>query len=196
MTDDFRYSIDLSMAQARAEKVIECMKRLRDQHDLRRFEYTNHLRVAPTEIPHSHPVLTLTTASHDPEAILCEYLHEQMHWYLVRLDCASEGAPVITALKQRYPEAPVGFPDGANDEYSTYLHLLVNWLEIEAASQVIGRERVMEIVGRKHYYQWIYRTVLSDRDSLEAMFLTHGIVPIAPAPVTIPLADPTARTPP
>ncbi|MDC3911925.1 hypothetical protein KQE47_26715, partial [Raoultella planticola] len=77
-------------------------------------------------------------------------------------------APVITALKQRYPEAPVGFPDGANDEYSTYLHLLVNWLEIEAASQVIGRERVMEIVGRKHYYQWIYRTVLSDRDSLEA----------------------------
>jgi hypothetical protein len=61
MNDDFRYSIDLSTAQARAEKIIECIKKLREHHDLRRFEYTNHLRVAPTEIPHSYPVLTLNT---------------------------------------------------------------------------------------------------------------------------------------
>lgn len=181
MADHFRYSIDLSLAQARAEKIVECMKRLREQHDLRRFEYTDHVRVAPTEIPHSHPVLTLNTALYDPEAILCEYLHEQMHWYLDGSSCADESGPLITELKQRYPEAPVGFPEGANDEYSTYLHLLVNWLEIEAASQFIGRERVTENVGRKHYYRWIYRTVLSDWDSLEAMFRTHGIVPIAPA---------------
>jgi hypothetical protein len=167
MADSFRYSIDLSMAQARAEKVVECIKRLRQQHDLRRFEYTDRLRVAPTEFPHSHPILTLNTALHDPEAILCEYLHEQMHWYLVSLDCAGEHAPVMTELKLRYPNAPVGFGEGANDEYSTYLHLLVNWLEIEVASEFIGRERVTEIVGRKHYYRWIYRTVLSDWSHLE-----------------------------
>jgi hypothetical protein len=181
MVDRFRYSIDLSTAQARAEKIVECMKRLREQHDLRRFEYTDHLRVAPTEIPHSHPVLTLNTGLYDPEAILCEYLHEQMHWYLGGWGCADENGPVIAELKQRYPEAPVGFPEGANDQYSTYLHLLVNWLEIEAASQLIGRERVTEIVGRKHSYRWIYRSVLSDWHSLEGVFRMHGIVPIAPA---------------
>jgi hypothetical protein len=81
MNDDFRYSIDLSMARARAEKIIECIKRLREHHhDLGRFEYTSHLRVAPTEIPHSHPVLTLNAELYDADEILCEHLHEQMHW--------------------------------------------------------------------------------------------------------------------
>jgi hypothetical protein len=181
LVDQFRYTIDLSTAQARAEKIVECIKRWREQHDIRRFEYTDHLRVAPTETPHSHPVLTLNTASYDPEAILCEYLHEQMHWYVDGLGCADENAPLITELRQRYPEAPIGFPEGANDEYSTYLHLLVNWLEIEAASQFIGRERASDIASRKHYYRWIYRTVLSDWHSLEDMYRAAGITPIAPA---------------
>ena len=181
MADDFRYSIDLSMAQARADKIVECVKRLRELHDLRRFEYTNHLRVAPTEIPHSHPILTLSTELYNPEEILCEYLHEQMHWYEDRLGCAGEGSPLIAELKRFYPQAPVGFPEGANDEYSTYLHLLVNWLEIEAASQFIARARAQEIARNKRYYRWIYRTVLSDWRSLEEIFRTHDIVPIAPA---------------
>ncbi len=133
MSDDFRYSIDLSMAQARAEKIVECVKQLRERYDLRRFEYTDHLRVAPTEIPHSHPVLTLNTQLYNPEEILCDYLHEQMHWYVERSGCAAESSPLVATLKQRYPQAPIGFPEGASDEYSTCLHLLVNWLEIEAA---------------------------------------------------------------
>jgi hypothetical protein len=181
MDDEFRYSIDLSRAQAGAEKIIACIKRWQEHHDIGRFEYTNHLRVAPTEIPHSHPVLTLNTALYDPEEILCEYLHEQMHWYVVRLGCADEGSPLIAELKQRYPQVPAGFPEGANDEYSTYLHLLINWLEIEAASQFMARERAEAIARKKHYYRWMYRTVLSDWRSLGELFRAHGIVPIAPA---------------
>jgi len=53
MNEDFRYSIDLSTAQARAEKIIECIKRFRERTDFRRFEYTSHVRIAPTEVPHS-----------------------------------------------------------------------------------------------------------------------------------------------
>jgi hypothetical protein len=186
MNDDFRYSIDLSLAQARAEKIIECIKRWREQHDLHRFEYTNHLRVAPTEIPHSHPVLTLNTELYNPEEILCEYLHEQMHWYEDKLGCAGEGSRLIAELKQRYPQAPVGFPEGANDEYSTYLHLLVNWLEIEAASHFMARGRAEEIARRKRYYRWMYLTVLSDWRSLEELFRAHDIVPITPADQLVP----------
>jgi hypothetical protein len=181
MNGGFRYSIDLSMAQDKAEKIIECIKRLREIYDVRRFEYTNHLRVAPTEVPHSHPILTLNTELYNPEEILCEYLHEQMHWYETRLRCASEGSPLIAELKQRYPQVPIGFPEGANDEYSTYLHLLVNWLEIDAASLFISRERAEEIARKKRYYQWIYRMVLSDWCNLEDLFRAYDIVPIAPA---------------
>jgi hypothetical protein len=81
MNDDFRYEIDLSLSKAKAEKIIECIKRWRETHDIRRFEYTRHLRVASNETPHSHPVLTLNTQLYNPEEILCEYLHEQMHCY-------------------------------------------------------------------------------------------------------------------
>jgi len=87
----------------------------------------------------------------------------------------------MTELKRRYPQAPIGFPEGANDEYSTYLHLLVNWLEIEAASQFMARERAEEIARKKRYYRWIYRTVLSDWRNLEDLFRACNIIPITPA---------------
>lgn len=181
MTDGFKYSIDLSLAQSRAEKIIACIKRWQAEHDLRPFEYTRHLRVSPTSIPHSHPVLTLNTELYDPAAILCEYLHEQMHWYLTKLKVADDGAPLIVELKRRYPAAPVGVPEGANDEYSTYLHLLVNWLEIEAASVFVDRDRVEEIARNKRYYRWMYRTVLSDWRSLEELYRSYDVVPVKPA---------------
>ena len=181
MSGDFRYTIDLSTAQKGAEKIVECIERWRESDDLRRFEYTRQLRVAPNELPHSHPVLTLNTQLFDPEEILSEYLHEQMHWYVERLGCAEQGSPLMAELMRRYPKAPVGFPEGADDEYSTYLHLLVNWLEIEAASQFMPRQRAEEIARNTHHYRWMYRTVLSDWRSLEELFRAHGIAPIVPA---------------
>ena len=78
------------MAQSRAEKIIECIKGWRE----RRLEFTKHVRVAPTEIPHSHPVLTLNTQLYNPDEILCLYLHEQMHWYEDKLSCAGADSPL------------------------------------------------------------------------------------------------------
>ena len=181
MADDFRYSIDLSLAAVRAERIIECIRQLRENNDLRRFEYTNQLRVAPTKIPHSHPILTLNTELYDAEEILCAYLHEQMHWYESKLGTAAESSVLIAELQRRYPDAPIGFPEGANDRYSTYLHLLVNWLEIEASSQFMTRERAQEIARNKRHYRWVYRTVLADWHDLEKLFRANGIVPIATA---------------
>jgi hypothetical protein len=181
MKDNFHYSIDLSTAKDGAEKIVECLRLLRRQYDLRRFEFTKHVRVAPTEIPHSHPILTLNTQLFNPDEILCEYLHEQMHWYEEISGCVRVESPLIAALKKRYPQAPIEPPEGARDEYSTYLHLLVNWLEIEAASQFLGSKRAQVIAHNKSYYRWIYRTVLSDWRELETLFRAHNIVPMAPA---------------
>jgi hypothetical protein len=35
--------------------------------------------------------------------------------------------------------------------------------------------------GDKHYYRWMYRTVLADWQSLEELYRAQGIVPIVPA---------------
>ena len=53
--------IDLAETQRAAELVRDLLRKLRSEHDLGRFEYTTRVRVAPGEIPHSHPVLTLNS---------------------------------------------------------------------------------------------------------------------------------------
>jgi hypothetical protein len=66
--NDLQFSIDLAMAQSRAEKIIECIKGWRERHDIQRFEFTKHVGLAAAEIPHSHPVLTLNTQLYNPES--------------------------------------------------------------------------------------------------------------------------------
>jgi hypothetical protein len=104
-----------------------------------------------------------------------------MHWYVEAIGCVEESTGLIAELQRRYPQIPVGFPEGANDEFSSYLHLLMNWLEIEAASHFMARDRAETIARNKRYYRWIFRTVLSDWGGLEELFRDHKILPIVPA---------------
>ena len=180
--DDFRIDIDLDHARREGDRVRDMLMALRRRHDLSRYEYTSIVRIVPGGDTFAQPVLTLGNRFATTEdELLATYLHEQMHWYLTKLKTADDGSPLIAELKRRYPAAPVGFPEGANDEYSTYLHLLVNWLEIEATSRFTGRERVEEIARNKHYYRWMYRTVLEDWRPLEELYRSYDIVPIRPA---------------
>ena len=43
----------------------------------------------------------------------------------------------------------------------------------------MARSRTEEIARGKHYYRWVYRTVLADWRKLEVLFREHNIVPIA-----------------
>jgi len=182
-SNDLVIEVDLDAVRKAGDRVRTCLLRLRREFDLTPFEYTRRVRIAPLEIPHSHPVLTLNTRTEDDHALLCTYVHEQMHWYLWRLGSPSLDpiSPFYGELKERYPDAPMGFPEGANDEYSTYLHLVVNWLEVEAASTLLGRDRATAIALATPVYRWIYRQVIADWDSLGKLYLEHNILPIRPA---------------
>jgi hypothetical protein len=162
--DDLVVRLDLTSAQRSAERARDMLLRLRKDFDLRPFEYCRHVRIAPTEIPYSHPEITLNTWIGDELALLASYLHEQMHWYVtwyahLRPDQWRE---IFASLCKRYPQMPAGGADGARDEHSGYLHLLVNWLEIETTSRFFDRERVIAHVRALPYYRWIYRTVTDD----------------------------------
>jgi len=177
----FRIDIDLDHARREGERVAELLAALRRRHDLTRFEYTRLVRIAPGGETFSHPMLTLGNRFADtPDLLLSTYLHEQMHWYLWQLGTPERDpvAPFFDELVRRYPDAPIGLPEGARNYESTYLHLVVNWLEIAATAEFIGRRRAFTLAEAQHTYRWIYRTVLKDWDALGELYERHGLVPI------------------
>lgn len=177
---DLDIKLDFDSVQRAAERVREMLVDLRKRHDLTRFEYARQVRIAPTEIPHSHPVLTLNTWINDELTLLTTYLHEQMHWYVTWYSHARvpEWQELFRLLRARYPAVPVGGVDGAQDEFSTYLHLIVNWLEIEATSQFFERERVAAHVGALPFYRWPYKTVIDEWEPLGALYTDQRLMPL------------------
>jgi hypothetical protein len=182
--EGFRIDVDLDHARREADRVRDMLQALRRRHDLSRFEYTRVIRIVPGGDTFSHPILTLGNRFADNEDLLLStYLHEQMHWYLWYLGTPEKDpvAPFFDELVRRYPEAPTELPDGARNYESTYLHLVINWLEVAATSEFIGRHRAMAVADVQRTYRWIYRTVLRDWDALQELFERHGLVPIRAA---------------
>jgi hypothetical protein len=178
---DIHIDVDLEHAQREADRVRAMLEALRRRHDLSRYEYTKVVRIMPGGDTFARPVLTLGNRFADTEDLLLStYLHEQMHWYLWHLGTPDRDMlePFYDELVRRYPDAPVELPDGARDYDATYSHLVVNWLEIAATSEFIGRERAFNIANTQRSYRWIYRTVVKDWDALGALYERHGIVPI------------------
>jgi hypothetical protein len=182
--EEFRIDIDVEHAQREAERVRDMLAALRRRHDLARYEYTGIVCIMPGGDTFAHPVLTLGNRFADNEDLLLStYLHEQMHWYLWYLGTPDRDmvAPFYDELVRRYPDAPIQLPDGARNYDATYTHLVVNWLEIAATSEFIGRERAVAVARATRSYRWIYRTVLQDWDLLGELYERHDIVPIRTA---------------
>jgi len=131
-------------------------------YDVAPWIYTKSIVIDERAIPFSHPVLTLHTRhAKDDELLLSTFIHEQFHWFLAERREATEQG--IADLRQLFPTVPVGGSAGARDEYSTYLHLLVCYLEQQADLQLLGELRtkqVMEFWATDHY-TWVYQTVIS-----------------------------------
>ena len=187
-TEGFRIDLDLDHARREAERVRDMLNALRRRHDLSRYEYTRLVRIVPGGDTFSHPMLTLGNRfAENEDLLLSTYLHEQMHWYLWYLGTPEQDpvAPFFDELVRRYPEAPTELPDGARSYESTYLHLVINWLEVAATSEFIGRVRACAVAETQRTYRWIYRTVLRDWDLLEELYEGHGLVPLRGAPELI-----------
>ena len=180
---DLRIGIDLSHAERNAIAVREMLIALRTKYALGPYEYCKEVSIAPGVLPYSHPVIRLHTALFTETALLANYLHEQMHWYVTWYSHkhTDQWRAVWTALEYRYPDPPIGRGEGADTLASTHLHLIVNWLEIEALSSLIGAEAAKEHVARLHYYRWIYAAVIQDRQALGELYASHRLVPILPA---------------
>jgi hypothetical protein len=153
------------------------LQRLLGQYDLSRYIFTREIVIDREAIPHSHPVLTLSTRHlKDDDLLLSTFVHEQFHWFLTQRNDQTDKAK--QELKTIFPKVPVGYPDGARDEDSTYLHLLVNLLEYRAVRELLGELRarqVMEFWATDHY-RWIYRQVLDEGRKIREVVIKYKLM--------------------
>ena len=128
-------------------------------------------------IPHSHPVLTLNTRYLDDDtAQLATFVHEQLHWFLTDHIERGKTNAALTELRARYPTVPTTPPEGAMGERSTYLHLIVCHLELQAVTALLGEQSARQQLERWTHYTWVYRTVLTETERIGELLRTHGVV--------------------
>jgi len=152
------------------------LARLLSAYDLDKWIFTTTVAIDERAIPHSHPVLTLHTRHIDNDLhLLSTFVHEEIHWHLVAKGDQTQAA--ITELMKVFPSAPTGGAEGARDAESTYLHLIVNYLEFQAMKELLGDRQAKEVFDfwATDHYTWIYRTVLSDEERLGKVVTRHGL---------------------
>lgn len=167
-------SIKLSHNTPREQQTGESLKRVLASYDLGTYIFTPEVVIEERAMNHAFPVLTLNARFADsPDELLSSYIHEELHWYLRGHDSQQKAA--IAELRQMYPNAAVGLPEGAENAYSTYGHLVVCYLEIEADRQLIGPERTMAVIKDKGHYTWIYSTILRDERKISDVVDEHHL---------------------
>lgn len=145
-------------------------------YDLARWRYTEDVRIEEGAISHSHPVLTLNTRyPEDDELLLADYVHEQLHWF--SKDGTGRVAAAMRELEPLYPHLPIEFPAGSGDRFSTYLHLVICYLEYAALIELIGPTKAREAVGRRHVYTAIYATVVGEYERIGIVVARHRALP-------------------
>ncbi|WP_143323438.1 hypothetical protein [Cognaticolwellia aestuarii] len=158
---------------------IELIKSLNKAHDLTKWQFSNVIHINKKAIPHSHPVLTLHTRHNKPKEIdllLSTYLHENIHGYLDAHQ--TKLADIIAVLKKRFPNVAVGYPEGASDEYSTYLHIVVCFLELDAIRQLLSEARYNKVINfwQKDHYTWIYKLIDEHDNEIAMLIKQHKLL--------------------
>lgn len=159
-------------------KTREQLLRLVGEYPVSKWIFTREILIDKDQIPHSHPVLTLHTRHlGQDDQLLSTFVHEEIHWFEEEHPAAKRAA--IAELKKLYPVLPVGYPDGAQDEESDYLHIIVCYDEYQAMKDLVGPERakaVFEFWAGDHY-RAIYRIVLEHEEKVGALVHRYHLEP-------------------
>lgn len=167
--------ISLHDGNDRERRAEQQLRRLLDEHDVTPWIFTREIVIQSGVLPHSHPVLTLNTRHVDDDLRqLSTFVHEQIHWFVNADTLAAEAT--LAELRRLYPEVPVGRPEGARSEFSTYLHLIVCWLELDAMTRLVGAGQARKLLADFGQYTWNYEHVLRDTDKIGSVLRRHGLI--------------------
>jgi len=152
------------------ERTAAFLRQLLERYDASRWEFTDRVIIDDDAIPHSHPVLTLSTRppGRSLTGLLSMYLHEQLHWYVDEVNDPNAIA-AIDACRAVFPDAP--------EEQSPYLHLLVCWLELASLRLLVDDADADALIGwylDGPIYPWVYRQCIDRHDEIGAIVAAHG----------------------
>ena len=174
------FEIALKQNSRTEQQTRDQLERLLRTYDISQWIFTRSVLIDDTATPHSHPVLTLSTRhTKDDELLLSTFVHEQFHWWTSGANLEATRR-AIDELRGMFPKVPVVAPEGASDENSSYLHLVVCYLEYRAMRELLGEfksRQIMEFWADDHY-TWIYRTVLEKPRDISTVLFKHGLLPI------------------
>jgi hypothetical protein len=160
--------VDTSRNTDRERQTKAELEKILSSYDLSKYIFTRKVVIEEKSMNHAFPTLTLNVKFLDSDdELLSSFLHEQLHWYL--RDHSGQMRDAVAQLKRFYPRVPVGLPEGADTEYSTYGHLVDCYLEIQADRALIGRERTAAVIRNKPWYLWIYKTEVDDEPRIAAV---------------------------
>jgi hypothetical protein len=159
--------INLITNNHREQKVKEILLKLLNKYDLNKYIITKTINIQSRVIPHSHPILTLNTISFDEHYVLSVFIHEQMHWYYNNRK--DEFKNILSKLKKEYKNIPCELPLGARNKKSTYLHIIINFLEYKALISILGKKESKKILLSKPYYTWVYKIIVKDYTKLSKL---------------------------
>jgi hypothetical protein len=170
-------AITLAHGTAAEAETRDQLQRLLKRYDLAGRVWTRKVVIESGAIPHSHPVLTVNTRHSEDDLLLSTFVHEQYHWYGTAH--LKEIAAAVAEFRKAYPGLPAGGPDGAKDEDSSYLHIVVCYAEWQEMKGLVGEERArkaMEYWARDHY-RAIYRLVLDHEAAIGEVVRRNGLMP-------------------
>jgi hypothetical protein len=76
-----------------------------------------------------------------------------------------------------FPNLPVGPPQGCRSEFSNYLHVAINYLELLACAELVGLEQARAFIARKPFYTAIYALVLAEADGIHSILAERDLIP-------------------
>ena len=156
----------------------EQLQRLLASYDLKKWIVTKSILIDEKAIPHSHPVLTLSTRHlKDDELLLSTFVHEQMHWFVIQDQERLSAA--IKSFNPCFQKCLWDFRKAQKTKDPIIFTIPVIYLEYRANRELLGElvaKQVMKFWAEDHY-TWIYKTLLERPRDVGNVMFKHELVP-------------------
>lgn len=169
--------ITLARNSDREIKTKQQLESLFKKYNLKKWFFTNSILIKAMEVPTSHPVLILNTIHlNDDDALLSTFLHEQIHWFVSEVDKNAKVFEAIKELKLIFPRIPQINSFMEDKNFSSYLHLIVNYLEYDGLRCLLNENRAREAINKKGKYVELYKIIIQQQDKIREILEKYNLI--------------------